>query len=108
MKKETKKQKLVDLIKQDPKMIAKNCKHFDKLPLTLEEELINVFSDSRVRKHLKDKGVSEINVGANGFGEVKIEIYLSNDKIGNQKQKSSKKIIHSFLEKLAERIAENK
>lgn len=104
-----KKQNLVELIKQDPKMLAKNCsKHFHKVPQTLENELIEVFKDSKVRKHLKDKGVSEINVGANGFGEVKIEIYLSNDKIAEQKHKEAREHINSLLESLAQKLKESK
>ena len=100
---------LAELIKQDPKMLAKNCsKHFDKVPQTLENELIEIFEDSKVRKHLKDKGVSVANVGLNGFGEVKIEIYLSNDKIAEKKLKEAREHIDSFLESLIKKMKESK
>ena len=100
---------LVELIKQDPKMLAKKCtKYFRRIPKPLEEELIEIFKDSKIRKHLKDKGVGEVDVSSNGFGEIRIQIVLSNDKISQKKVEEARNKIDSLLETLAEKMKESK
>lgn len=90
--KEQKKSNLLELIYQDKKELAKNCstKYFkNATPATLEEKMIEMFSQESIRKHLKTKFVVSAEAGTNIIDELVIIFRLGNIKTAKKDQSAS-------------------
>lgn len=94
------KKTLSELVKQDKKILAKSCKKlgtFGKI-ITFEEGLVQLLSDKRIAKEIKDKCVVKIESGITMGNDLKIDIILSNDKIIESKQNDFKTLLDGLIE----------
>lgn len=99
-----KKQKsLLELIKQDPKVLAKSCKEIQVT--TLEEELIELFSNKDVQKQIKDKCVISVKSGLDMNDNLKIEITMSNDKLVEKMKAKSVELFDKLIKDLAKALS---
>ena len=96
------KKSLLQLIKQDKKVLAKSCKNLDIT--TLEEELIELFSTKEIQKQIKDKTVVTVRSGLDMNDNLRIEIVMSNDKIVEKMKKQSVNILDKLIKDLEKAI----
>lgn len=97
------KKTLSQLIKQDPKVLAKSCKNI-KIT-TLEEELIELFSNKDVQKQIKDKCVVSVKSGLDMNDNLKIEITMSNDKLIEKMKAKSLELFDGLIKDLAKALS---
>ena len=96
------KKSLLQLIKQDKKVLAKSCKNFDIT--TLEEELVELFSNKDIQKQIKDKTVVSVKSGLDINDNLRIEIVMSNDKIVEKMKKQSVNMLDKLIKDLENAI----
>lgn len=97
------KKTLSQLIKQDKKILEKTCKGF-KDRSTLEEELIQLFSNKEIQKEIKDKCVATVKAGFDLGKNFKIEIIMSNDKIMEDMKAQTLDLLDSLIKNVAKEM----
>lgn len=98
------KKSLLQLIKQDKKVLAKSCKNININ--TLEEELIELFSNKDIQKQIKDKAVFSVKSGLDVNDNLRIEIVMSNDKNIEKMKKMSIELFDKLIKDLSKAIKE--
>lgn len=96
------KKSLLQLIKQDKKVLAKSCKNLEIT--TLEEELTELFSNKDIQKQIKDKTVVSVKSGLDANDNLKIEIVMSNDKNVEKMKKMSIELFDKLIKDLEKAI----
>ena len=97
------KKSLLQLIKQDKKMLAKSCKNI-KIS-TLEEELTELFSNKDMQKQIKDKTVISVMAGLDMNDNLKIEIIMSNDELVEKMKYKSVELFDKLIKDLAKALS---
>lgn len=97
------KKTLSQLIKQDPRVLAKSCKNI-KIT-TLEEELTELFSNKDIQKQIKDKCVVSVKAGLDNNDNLKIEITMSNDKLVEKMKAKSVELFDNLIKDLAKALS---
>ena len=97
------KKSLLQLIKQDKKVLAKSCKNI-KIS-TLEEELIGLFSNKDMQKQIKDKTVVSVMAGLDKNDNLKIEIIMSNDELVEKMKAKSVELFDNLIKDLAKALS---
>ena len=97
------KKSLLQLIKQDKKMLAKSCKNI-KIS-TLEEELTELFSNKDMQKQIKDKTVISVMAGLDMNDNLKIEIIMSNDELVEKMKYKSVELFDKLIKDLAKTLS---
>ena len=97
------KKSLLQLIKQDKKMLAKSCKNI-KIS-TLEEELTELFSNKDMQKQIKDKTVISVMAGLDMNDNLKIEIIMSNDELVEKMKYKSVELFDKLIKDFAKALS---
>lgn len=101
------KKTLKQLIAQDKNILKEHCtsKCFKTIH-TIEEQLVDCFSNPVIQKHIKNKVLDVVKAGTTRNGALKIELTFNNDSTLANRDMHIKESVDSFFEFLEKKLKE--